>query len=82
MIWQDVVITVGSLLFTAVLIPQLIDCCNGKSVNVVSAVLTAIILGIFCIVYASLGLWLSAIPFTATLWGAIAYKSWKNKSAT
>lgn len=82
LIWQDVVITIGSLLFSAVLIPQLKDCYNGNSVNVTSAVLTSAVLGIFCVVYASLGLWLSAIPFTAVIWAAIAYKSWKNKSTT
>jgi len=82
LLWQDGVISIGSLLFTAVLIPQWLDCYNGGYINVYSAVLTSIVLGIFCIVYASLGLWLSAIPFTAVMWGSIAYMSWKNKKIT
>lgn len=78
MIWQDIVVTVGSLVFSIVLIPQLIDCYRGSTVNVYTAVLTSIILGVFCLVYASLGMWLAAIPLTATIWGLIAWFSWRN----
>jgi hypothetical protein len=80
LIWQDMVIGIGSILFTLVLLPELLDVWHGKTMNVWSASFTSIILGIYCIAYASLGLWFAAIPHTTAIWGCIAYFSWKNKA--
>jgi predicted membrane protein len=79
LIWQDVVITSGSVVFALALLPQLRDCYHGACINFYSAFLTAFILGIFCITYASLGLWMAAIPITVVVWGLIGYFSWRNK---
>ena len=78
--WQDYVLTLGGLVFAAVLIPQVIDCVKrGAVVNIHSASLTAGILFIFAATYGSLGMWLAAIPFAAVVWGIIAVYSYKNK---
>lgn len=78
MIWQDIVLSIGSFIFTIVLVPQLIDCMHGGYMNYKSAILTATVLGIFCIVYATLGMWLAAIPHTVSIWFAIGILSWRN----
>lgn len=69
---------IGSFIFTIVLIPQLIDCWNGGFMNYKSAILTATVLGIYCVVYASLGMWLAAIPHTVAIWTAIGLLSYRN----
>jgi len=79
LIWQDYVIAAGSIIFVLALLPQLIECYHGGKINVISATLTASVLGVFCVVYASLGLWLAAVPFTAVVWGLIAWFSWRNR---
>lgn len=77
--WQDIVITSGSIIFALVLLPQLIECYRGARVNVWTATLTGTILGVYCVVYASLGMWIAAIPITASVWLGIAYLSWRNR---
>lgn len=79
MIWQDMLITSGSVFFTLSLIPQLRDAIKGHGMNVYSAVLTASILFMFCVAYYSMGMLLAAIPMTATMWALIAYYSWRRK---
>lgn len=77
--WQDITLLLGSVIFTIALIPQLKDCMYRRAVvNVWSATLTAAILLIFCLSYASLSMWLAAIPLTTCMWSAIAYYSYKN----
>jgi len=78
MIWQDIVFTAGSIVFALGLIPQLRDCLNGYTLNLWTASITTVVLTLYCVTYASLGLWLSAIPFTATMWALILIVSWKN----
>jgi tellurite resistance protein TehA-like permease len=83
MIWQDAVISVGSVVFTIALIPQLKDCIYNKAiVNVWSASMTSIILFIYCITYYTLSMYIAAIPLTATVWGMIAMYSFKNQRLT
>lgn len=79
MIWQDALITSGSVFFTLSLVPQLRDAIRGHGMNVYSAVLTSIILFMFCAAYYSMGMLWAAIPITATMWAMIAYFSWRRK---
>ena len=76
---QDVVLVVGSIIFSASLFPQLRDCYRGQSLNLFSCVLTTAVLFVFCATYASLGLWFAAIPMTASMWLAITILSYRNK---
>lgn len=79
MLWQDVVFTIGSAIFTIGLIPQLKDCLNGACVNQYTAALTTMVLGIYCMTYVSLGLFVAAIPHTALMWGLICVISYRNR---
>ncbi len=62
MIWQDVVITVGSWVFVVALIPTL----RGKEKPAVTtSVVTGFILIAYALVYATLGMWVSVVSTTA-----------------
>lgn len=57
--WQDVVLSIGSILFTIALLPTLRD--KKASLPVTTSLLTASVLSSYLIVYISLGLWFAAI---------------------
>lgn len=78
MIWQDTIFTIGGIVFAVGLIPQLRDCLEGYTLNLWTAATTTIVLSVYCVTYASLGLWLSAVPCTATVWALIFLVSWRN----
>ena len=80
MIWQDSVLTGGTIIFIVALIPSVL----GKDKPAVSTSLpTACVLTVFVVVYASLSLWFAAIAnsFTATLWFILALQKWKEKAS-
>lgn len=65
--WQDIVLTIGSALFSVALLPSVF----GKNKPAwSSSLLTGSVLGVFAVVYATLGLWFSfgSTLVTASLW--------------
>jgi 4-hydroxybenzoate polyprenyltransferase len=65
---QDVILAVGSFLFTVALIPVLLN--KKSAVPWSGALITAAVLTVFVGVYASLGLWLTVVSgsSTALIW--------------
>ena len=60
--WQDIVIATVSLMFGAILLPQLIDVCHGKTtLNLYTASLTTIGLFILTITFFTMQFWASFI---------------------
>ena len=81
MSWQDIAITVITFLLAIMLIPQLQDVMQrGAVINFFTASITSILAYGLCIIFASLGLWISVIgqSSVATLWLLLAYFSIKN----
>lgn len=81
--WQDLVITGVSLLFTAFLIPQLWDCINCRTkTNKITSITTGIGLLVMSGCYFTLDLFLSGFSslLTSLVWFALAvdYRDRKN----
>jgi FtsH-binding integral membrane protein len=77
--WQDFVIMSISILFTVMLIPQLIDCIRGRAkTNKLTAISTGTGLVIMGICYCTLGLYLSFLfsVVTGITWYLLAI-SWR-----
>ena len=71
MLWQDWVITLGSLIFVLALFPSVL----GKDKPALStSLMTGTVLVIFALVYLTLSLWTSAVTtfLTGTLWFILA----------
>lgn len=80
--WQDYVISIVSLLFGVILLPQLKDVWDGKTIlNVYTAALTTLGLYILGITFFTLNLWISVISefFSATVWLLLFILSLRNK---
>ncbi len=73
--WQDIVFTIGQLIFVIALIPSIRS--KDKPAFISSAI-TAVILVGFGITYTSLGLWGSAIFafLNATAWAILAFQKY------
>lgn len=81
MIWQDVVFTVGNVLFAVFLIPMAHDVIvKQQPVNLWTTGLTAVVLYLFNITYATLGCQFAAIPLTSTMWALIFACSYRLKT--
>jgi O-antigen/teichoic acid export membrane protein len=81
MSWQDIAITVITFLLAVMLIPQLQDVMQrGAVMNFFTASFTSLLAYILCLVFASLGLWISVIgqSTVATLWLLLAFFSIRN----
>ncbi|RXE55663.1 hypothetical protein ABH15_05320 [Methanoculleus taiwanensis] len=81
MSWQDIGITVITILFSVMLLPQLRDVVSrGIVLNFFSALFTAILSTLMCLIFATLELWLSVVgqSLVAAVWMALAYFSVKN----
>ncbi|MFA5877157.1 MAG: hypothetical protein WC880_02210 [Candidatus Paceibacterota bacterium] len=77
--WQDIVLSIGQYIFVIALLPSVF----GKDKPALSSsLLTGTVLGVFSVVYATLGLWSSTIAsvlVTAT-WFLLAWQQYrKNK---
>ncbi len=82
MIWQDFAITLIIYMFVIVTIPQVIDVLKKKTrLNPLTAGPTAFGNYLMAIVFATLGLWISATSslFIASLWLIIFIGSWRRK---
>jgi hypothetical protein len=79
--WQDVAITVIVVLLAVMLLPQLRDVLARTTVlNVFSSLFTSVLAFLLCLIYATLGLWLSvtAQGAVALVWALLAYFSLRN----
>lgn len=73
MSWQDLVISGGSFIITLSLIPTVLA---KEKPAPATSLITAAILSIFVVTFASLSLWFTAIVnvFTATLWFTLFFQ--------
>ncbi len=81
MSWQDIAITIITFLLAVMLLPQLQDVLyRGAVMNFFTASFTSFLAYILCVVFASLGLWISVIGQTtvASIWFLLAYFSVRN----
>jgi hypothetical protein len=73
MTWQDILLTIGSILLLVALLPSV----RAKDKPIVTtSLLTGTVLFVFAIIYASLDLWFSAAitVLTSTTWLVLAYQ--------
>jgi hypothetical protein len=73
MVWQDVVLTAGSIAFIIALAPSIL---SKDKPALATSLLTGTVLAIYAIVYVTLSLWLTAITvaFTSLTWFILAYQ--------
>jgi hypothetical protein len=71
MAWQDIVLTIGSLIFAVALIPSLL---SKDKPALTTSITTGCVLLVFAFVYTTLSLWFSAISTTITglMWLTLA----------
>jgi hypothetical protein len=69
--WQDVAITIGTVIFVIALVPSIL---SKDKPAVPTSMMTGSVLVVFTVVYISLALWFSAIAtgVTAILWYILA----------
>lgn len=74
--WQDIVLSVGSWVFIAALIPTIL---GTEKPALSSSVLTGLVLAVFAGVYGSLGLWTSALSAAALSagWWVLAWQKYR-----
>ncbi len=85
MLWQDIVIAAVSLLFGFILIPQLKDVLNGKTIlNGFTAAFTTIGLFILAITFLTLNLYISVVAetFSGVIWLLLFILSVRNNRKT
>ena len=76
--WQDIVLSVGQYIFVIALLPSVL----GKDKPALSSsLLTGTVLGVFTVVYATLGLWSSTIASTlvTATWFLLAWQQYRKK---
>lgn len=73
MIWQDWVLTVGSIAFIAALAPSVF---SKHKPALITSLSTGTVLAVYAIVYVTLSLWLTTITVTLTslTWFILAYQ--------
>jgi hypothetical protein len=77
MLWQDYVLTIGSLVFSIALVPAVMA---KEKPPLSTSVPTFFFLYLFSFIYSTLFLWLSAVTsaLTATLWLILAIQKYKS----
>lgn len=75
--WQDILITIGSWIFAIALVPSILNRTSKPALS--SSLITASILTIYVVVYASLRFWGSAAStaLVAAAWWILAYQKWR-----
>jgi uncharacterized membrane protein len=76
MLWQDYVLTIGSLVFSIALVPAVMA---KEKPPLSTSVPTFFFLYLFSFVYSTLSLWLATCTsaLTATLWFILAFQKWR-----
>lgn len=77
---QDVLITIISLSFGFLLIPQLLNVRAGTHMNIYTSTFTCIGLSAMNVIYLSLGLYLAAIPTASIVWGLMVFYEARNSN--
>lgn len=80
MVWQDVVLTAGSIIFIIALVPSVL---SKDKPALTTSLMTGSVLAVFAIVYATLSLWLATVTVASTslTWFILAYQKYAmNKS--
>jgi len=74
--WQDIVLTVGSIILLLALFPSLL---SKQKPAITTSLLTGAVLLVYAIVYASLSLWFSvlATSITGLLWFGMAAQKFR-----
>jgi len=74
--WQDYVLAVGAFIFSVALIPTLR---SKQKPALPTSILTSIVLCVFAVTYASLGLWLAVVAqfLGAFVWGILAWQRYQ-----
>ena len=74
--WQDYVLAVGVFIFSLALIPTIR---SNQKPALSTSVLTSIVLFVFAITYASLGLWLAVVAqfVGAFVWSVLAWQRYR-----
>lgn len=80
MIWQDWVLTAGSIAFIIALAPSVL---SKDKPALTTSLLTGTVLAIYAIVYATLSLWLATITvaITSLTWFILAYQKYTMDSS-
>ncbi|MFI5271109.1 MAG: hypothetical protein ACHQT9_03635 [Candidatus Saccharimonadales bacterium] len=76
--WQDIVLAIGSLLFSVALVPSII---SKEKPAVWTSITTTLVLLTFAVVYASLKLWYATFTITinALFWTILAIQEMRLK---
>jgi len=85
MVWQDIIISIVSLLFGFVMFPQLKDAWHGKTVlNSYTSGLTSFGLFVMAGTFLTLSLWISFISelFSGVIWSMLFFLSLKYRKKT
>ena len=79
-LWQDIILTGGSIVFLLALFPTLL---SKDKPAIATSVMTGGVLLVYAVVYASLSLWFSVIATAATglLWFILAVQKVKQKKS-
>lgn len=79
MLWQDYILTIGSIVFSVALVPAVLA---REKPPLSTSVPTFFFLYLFSFVYTTLNLWLSALTagITATLWLILAIQRYRQTS--
>ena len=81
MVWQDLVLTTGSVLFIIALAPSVF---SKDKPALTTSLLTGTVLAVYAVVYVTLSLWLTTVTvgFTSLTWFILAYQKYTaNKSS-
>jgi len=80
MLWQDITITIVSVVFSIALLPQVYHGFKNKKGHITHATSVPTFVGLYvlCVVYLSLGLLLSTVVsfLTATMWLVLCVQRW------
>lgn len=74
--WQDLLLTLGQIIFTISLLPSIL---SKNKPAFITSMLTTVLLIIFALIYISLSLYLAsmAISLTAVAWAILAYQKYQ-----
>jgi len=78
MIWQDWLFMAGNIIFIAALVPAVL---SKEKPPIKTSLMTGATVAAFCVGFATLGLWFSAVAqaIVSALWLSLAAQKWRRK---
>jgi threonine/homoserine/homoserine lactone efflux protein len=75
-LWQDIILSTGSVIFALALIPSII---SKDKPAIGTIILTAIVLSVFVITYVSMSMWFTAAStsFSVLMWTILGFQQLK-----